>query len=122
MVKVGSSGVDVSQVGRGVRGGPPAVLLQDVSVGFGVKVCPPHQHLTISSPRGKQVSCPGESYCYYSALVSMEGVDEASLQQVQDLNGAVTGAADQVVVGWVEGKAVDSCTVDLIMLNQLVGP
>lgn len=42
----------------------------------------------------------------------MEGVDEASLQQVQDLNGAVTGAADQVVVGRVEGKAVDSCTVD----------
>lgn len=42
----------------------------------------------------------------------MEGVDEASLQQVQDLNSAVTRATDQVVVGWMEGKAVDSCTVD----------
>lgn len=45
-------------------------------------------------------------------LVSMEGVDEASLQQVQDLNSAVTGATYQVVVRRVEGKAVDSCTVD----------
>ena len=44
--------------------------------------------------------------------MSVEGVDEASLQQVQDLNSAVTGATDQVVVGRVEGKAVDCCTVD----------
>jgi len=44
-VQVGSSGVDVRQVGGGVRGGPPAVLLQDVPVGSGVQVCPPHQHL-----------------------------------------------------------------------------
>lgn len=44
--------------------------------------------------------------------MTMEGVDEASLQQVQDLHSAVTGATDQVVVGRVEGKAVDPCTVD----------
>lgn len=44
--------------------------------------------------------------------MSMEGVDEASLQQVQDLNSVVTGTTDQVVIGRVEGKAVDSCTVD----------
>lgn len=42
----------------------------------------------------------------------MEGVDEASLQQVHDLNSAVTGATDQVVVGRVEGKAVYPRTVD----------
>lgn len=42
---MGSSGVDVSQVGWGIRGGPQAVLLQHLLVGFGVKVCPPHQHL-----------------------------------------------------------------------------
>lgn len=42
---MGSSGMDVSHVGRGIGGGPPAVLLQDVLVRFGVKVCPPHQHL-----------------------------------------------------------------------------
>lgn len=42
----------------------------------------------------------------------MEGVDEAPLQQVQDLKSAVTGATDQVVVGRVEGKAVDPSTVD----------
>lgn len=44
-------------------------------------------------------------------LVAMEGVDEASLQQVQDLHGAVVGATDQIVVGRVEGQAVDSCAV-----------
>lgn len=42
----------------------------------------------------------------------MEGVDETSLQQVHDFNSAVTGATDQVVVGRMEGKTVDSCTVD----------
>lgn len=45
-------------------------------------------------------------------LVSMEGVNEASLQQVQDLNGAVTGTTDYIVVGRVEGKAIDASTVD----------
>ena len=44
--------------------------------------------------------------------MSVEGIDESSLQQVQDLNSAVTGGTDQVVVGRVEGKAIDSCTVD----------
>lgn len=44
--------------------------------------------------------------------MSVQRVDEAALQQVQDLNGAVTGATDQVVVGRVEGEAVDSRTVD----------
>lgn len=44
--------------------------------------------------------------------MSTEGVDEASLQQVQDLNSAVTGATDQIVVGRVERKTVDSRTMD----------
>ena len=44
-MKVGSSGVDVCHMWWWIGGGPPAVLLQDVLVGFGVKVCPPHQHL-----------------------------------------------------------------------------
>lgn len=51
VVKVGSSGVDVSKVGRGIRGGPPAVLLQDFLVRFGVKVRPPHQHLVFQGTR-----------------------------------------------------------------------
>lgn len=45
-------------------------------------------------------------------LVAMEGVDEPSLQQVQDLDRAVTGAADQVVVGWMDGEAVDPGAVN----------
>lgn len=45
VVEVGRSGVDVSHVRWGIGGGPSAVLLQDILVGFGVKVCPPHQHL-----------------------------------------------------------------------------
>lgn len=45
-------------------------------------------------------------------LVPMQGVDETSLQQVQDLHGAVAGATDQVFVGRMEGKAVDRCTMD----------
>lgn len=44
--------------------------------------------------------------------MSMQGIDEPSLQQVQDLDSAITGAADQAVVGGVEGKTVDPCTVD----------
>lgn len=45
-------------------------------------------------------------------LVSMEGVNEPSLQQVQDLNGAVAGTTDYIVVGRVEGKAIDTSTMD----------
>lgn len=45
-------------------------------------------------------------------LVTMEGVDEASLQQVHDLDSAVTGATNQVLVGRVERKAVDPRAVD----------
>lgn len=44
---MGHSGVDVGHVRWRVGGGPPAVLLQDILVGFGVKVCPPHQHLGV---------------------------------------------------------------------------
>lgn len=42
----------------------------------------------------------------------MEGVDEASLQQVHNLDSAVTGATNQVLVGRVERKAVDPRSVD----------
>lgn len=45
-------------------------------------------------------------------LVAVEGVDEASLQQVQDLDRAVAGAADQEVVGRMDGEAVDAGAVD----------
>lgn len=44
--------------------------------------------------------------------MSMEGVNEASLQQVQDLNSAVTQPTNHIVVRWVEGKAIDTCAVD----------
>lgn len=45
-------------------------------------------------------------------LVAVQGVDEASLQQVQDLDRAVAGAADQEVVGRVDGEAVDAGAVN----------
>lgn len=45
-------------------------------------------------------------------LVAVEGVDEPSLQQVQDLDRAVAGAADQEVVGRVDGEAVDGGAVN----------
>lgn len=46
MVNARHSWGDVSHVGKGVRGRPAAVLLQDVLVGFGVEIGPPQQHLT----------------------------------------------------------------------------
>lgn len=44
----------------------------------------------------------------------MQRVDEASFKQVKDFDCAVAGAADQVVIGWVEGEAVDASAVDYI--------
>lgn len=44
--------------------------------------------------------------------MAVEGVDEPSLQQVQDLDRAVAGAADQEVVGRVDGEAVDGGAVN----------
>lgn len=54
----------------------------------------------------------GHSGTVQCHLVAVEGVDEASLQQVQDLDRAVTGAADQVVVGRMDGEAVDPGAVN----------
>ena len=45
-------------------------------------------------------------------LVSMEGVHDVALKQVGYFDRAVTGAADKVVVGGVEGKAIDHRTVN----------
>lgn len=45
-------------------------------------------------------------------LMAVQGVDESSLQQVQDLDRAVAGAADQEVVGRVDGEAVDGGAVN----------
>lgn len=44
--------------------------------------------------------------------MAVEGIDEASLQQVQDLDCAVAGGADQEVVGRVDGEAVDGGAVN----------
>lgn len=44
--------------------------------------------------------------------MAVQGVDEASLQQVQDLDRAVAGAADQEVVRRVDGEAVDAGAVN----------
>lgn len=52
------------------------------------------------------------SLCVEANLVSMQSVDESSLQQVQDLHGVVTRSTDQVFVGGVEGETIDRCTVD----------
>lgn len=46
---VGHSGLDVTHMRWGVRGRPPAVLLQDFEVRLCVKVWPPHQHLNQST-------------------------------------------------------------------------
>lgn len=40
--------------------------------------------------------------------MAVKGVDEASLQQVQDLDRAVAGSTDQEVVGRVDGETVDA--------------
>lgn len=53
-------------------------------------------------------------------LVAVEGVDEASLQQVQDLDRAVTGAADQVVVGRMDGEAVDPGAVNCSKIYKTI--
>lgn len=50
----------------------------------------------------------------------MEGVNEASLQQVQDLNGAITGTTDYIVVGRVKGKAIDASTMDWMKKYKLM--
>ena len=44
--------------------------------------------------------------------MSMEGVHDVALKQVGYFDRAVTGAADKVVVGGVEGKAIDHRTVN----------
>lgn len=44
--------------------------------------------------------------------MTVESVDQSSLQQVHNLHRAVAGAADQVIPGRVEGKGVDGGTVD----------
>jgi len=44
--------------------------------------------------------------------VSVERVHDVALVQVGHLDRTVAGAADQVVVGRVEGKAIDHCTVN----------
>lgn len=58
-------------------------------------------------------------------LVAVEGVDEASLQQVQDFDRAVAGATDEEVVGRVDGEAVDAgavnCTKHIRKIIKLKG-
>ena len=44
--------------------------------------------------------------------MSVEGVHDVTLQQVCYFDRAVAGAADKVVVGWVEGKAIDHRAVN----------
>lgn len=44
--------------------------------------------------------------------MAVKGVDEPPLQQVQDLHCTVTRTTDQIVSGWMEGKAVDPCTMN----------
>lgn len=60
-----------------------------------------------------------EQYCLQQRhLMAVEGVNEASLQQVQDLDRAVAGATDQEVVRRVDGKAVDGGTMHCTIRDE----
>lgn len=45
-------------------------------------------------------------------LVPMKSVDQTAFQQVQYLNSAIIRTTYHIVVGWVEGKTIDSCTMN----------